>query len=90
MKTIQNLLGPVTGLPMPVPAAWLTGLDEQRLVMEQQHPVYLDGVWSVTSFPTLSPQGHSVQNAARHVGMFLMLLFAVILRQVEFRRTMFS
>ena len=37
-------------LPLPFPEAYLVGLDAQKQVMESQHPVYLDGAWSVTGF----------------------------------------
>jgi 4-amino-4-deoxy-L-arabinose transferase-like glycosyltransferase len=39
-------------LPVPLPREYMTGLDRQRAVMEQPHPSYLDGVWSVTGFPS--------------------------------------
>jgi hypothetical protein len=37
-------------LPIPLPHDYVTGLDHQRQVMEQQHPVFLDGQWSVDGF----------------------------------------
>lgn len=50
MQTIAILLSPVDGLPVPAPADWINGIDAQRFVMEQPHPVYLDGKWNVTGF----------------------------------------
>lgn len=42
---------PILGqLPLPFPKSYLVGLDSQKHVMESQHPVYLDGVWSETGF----------------------------------------
>ncbi|MDB5341319.1 MAG: hypothetical protein JWN70_6938 [Planctomycetaceae bacterium] len=37
-------------LPLPFPKSYLIGLDAQKHVMESQHPVFLDGAWSVTGF----------------------------------------
>jgi hypothetical protein len=37
-------------LPVPLPRDYVEGLDLQRHVMEQKHPVYLDGHWSDTGF----------------------------------------
>jgi hypothetical protein len=37
--------------PVPLPRDYLTGLDHQRRIMEQKHPVYLDGEWSEEGFP---------------------------------------
>ncbi len=51
--TVTRWLGrwPVCGqLPLPFPKSYLIGLDAQKHVMESQHPVYLDGAWSVTGF----------------------------------------
>ena len=50
MRTIETLLSVADGLPLPAPAAWLQGIDTQRFVMEQQHPVFLDGEWNVSGF----------------------------------------
>lgn len=38
-------------LPLPVPRDYVSGLDHQRQIMEQKHPVYLDGQWSEDGFP---------------------------------------
>ncbi|HEV3304724.1 MAG TPA: glycosyltransferase family 39 protein [Planctomycetaceae bacterium] len=37
--------------PVPLPRDYLTGLDHQRRIMEQKHPVYLNGEWSEEGFP---------------------------------------
>lgn len=50
MRTIVTLLSVADGLPLPAPADWLQGIDAQRFVMEQEHPVFLDGEWNVTGF----------------------------------------
>jgi 4-amino-4-deoxy-L-arabinose transferase-like glycosyltransferase len=50
MRTIAALLSVADGLPLPAPADWLEGIDAQRFVMEQEHPVFLDGEWNVTGF----------------------------------------
>ncbi len=38
-------------VPIPLPRDYLTGLDHQRQIMEQKHPVFLDGQWSEEGFP---------------------------------------
>jgi hypothetical protein len=38
-------------MPVPLPRDYLTGLDHQRQIMEQKHPVFLDGQWSEDGFP---------------------------------------
>lgn len=89
MKTIQTLLKPFSGLPVPVPAAWLGGLDEQRLVMEQQHPVYLDGVWSVTGFRDYYVKAILYKTPLGTLALFLIATIALILRRIEFWRALF-
>jgi hypothetical protein len=37
-------------LPVPLPRDYVTGLDHQRQIMEQKHPVFLDGQWSEEGF----------------------------------------
>ena len=37
-------------LPVPLPRDYVSGLDHQRQIMEQKHPVYLDGQWSEEGF----------------------------------------
>ncbi len=51
MQSLQSTLKPVGRLPVPLPESYLTGIDRQRSVMEQQHPVFLDGEWSLQGFP---------------------------------------
>lgn len=38
-------------LPVPLPRDYVEGLDHQRRIMEQQHPVFLNGEWSEKGFP---------------------------------------
>jgi hypothetical protein len=52
MVRLQARLSPLGALPMPVPEAYLRGIDQQRKIMEQDHPVYLDEVWQLHGFPT--------------------------------------
>ncbi|OAI56671.1 hypothetical protein AYO47_08800, partial [Planctomyces sp. SCGC AG-212-M04] len=89
MKTIQTLLKPFGALPVPVPAAWIGGLDEQRLVMEQQHPVYLDGVWSVTGFPSYYVKAILYKTPLGTLALFLIATMALVLRRIELRRALF-
>ncbi len=51
--TVTGWLGrwPMLGqIPLPAPKSYLIGMDAQKHVMESQHPVFLDGVWSVQGF----------------------------------------
>ena len=50
LRSLQSLAGPLADLPLPVPQDYVVGIDRQRGVMEQPHPIYLNGVWSVTGF----------------------------------------
>lgn len=52
-QTLSNLVAAVPWLgtiPIPVPTAFMAGIDLQRHIMESQHPVYLDGHWSTLGF----------------------------------------
>jgi len=89
LKTIQNVFNPISGLPVPLPAAWLTGLDEQRLVMEQHHPVYLDGVWNVTGFPDYYLKAILYKTPLGTLALFLVALIAIVLRRIDLRRAVF-
>lgn len=50
MQSIQDLLEPIGQVPVLLPEAYMTGIDRQRSIMEQQHPVYLNGQWSLEGF----------------------------------------
>lgn len=47
---LQERLKPVGWLPIPFPKDFIRGIDEQRVVMEQPHPVYLESEWRETGF----------------------------------------
>lgn len=51
MLSIQNLT-PWKSVPVPLPADYIEGIDHQRAIMEQRHPVYLNTVWSFEGFRT--------------------------------------
>lgn len=51
MQELTALAGPFRRAPLPLPRDYLNGLDRQRAIMEAQHPVYLDGQWSLQGFP---------------------------------------
>lgn len=81
MQSVRQLSGPLTDLPCPLPHDYLTGIDRQRYVMEQQHPVFLNGAWSLTGFPSYFLR--SVQYKLSHplqVIVALGILFAVFVR----------
>ncbi|MFO0919606.1 MAG: glycosyltransferase family 39 protein [Planctomycetaceae bacterium] len=52
----QQRLTPLAALPIPLPADYLLGVDQQRFVMEQQHPIFLDGQWRVSGFLDYYPK----------------------------------
>lgn len=80
-RTLQGLrdaLGPLSDCPLPWPRDYLAGLDRQRSVMEQQHPIFLDDRWNVTGFPdyflrTLEYKLPHVLQLAAVLGLFVML-----------------
>lgn len=45
LQRVQEMFGPFGSIPIPLPADYLLGLDQQRHIMEGGHPVFLDGVW---------------------------------------------
>lgn len=53
---VKEALGVLSWLPLPFASDYLEGLDAQRAIMEGQHPVFLDGQWSVTGFPDYYPK----------------------------------
>ena len=50
LKRIASHLEGLRRVPAPLPRDYLTGLDHQRQIMEQKHPVFLDGQWSEDGF----------------------------------------
>jgi hypothetical protein len=50
LKGIQQLFSSMPSLPILVPRDYLLGIDEQRRVMAGQHPVFLNGQWSLEGF----------------------------------------
>lgn len=50
LSTVQAGLSWLQWMPLPWPRDYLEGLDQQRKIMEQAHPVYLDDVWSTQGF----------------------------------------
>jgi len=48
LRDASGLLG---NFPLPLPADYVLGIDQQRSVMEGKHPLYLDGVWQLQGFP---------------------------------------
>jgi hypothetical protein len=51
LAMLQQLFSFAGWLPVPLPDAYIVGIDQQRSIMQSPHPVFLDGVWSVTGFP---------------------------------------
>ncbi len=52
----QQRFSPLAALPVPLPTDYLLGIDQQRFVMEQQHPIFLDGQWRVAGFLDYYPK----------------------------------
>ncbi len=50
LKRMAARLPMLARLPVPLPRDYVAGLDHQRQIMEQKHPVYLDGQWSEGGF----------------------------------------
>ncbi len=50
LKRSVNRFDALRQLPIPLPHDYVTGIDHQRQIMEQKHPVYLDGQWSEDGF----------------------------------------
>jgi hypothetical protein len=74
LQQIAHRLDSVRKLPIPLPRDYVTGLDHQRQIMEQQHPVFLDGQWSVDGF-----RGYYVWALLYKLPHALQLLFLVVL-----------
>lgn len=52
-RALRGLAGSLSSLswcPVPLPRDYLEGLDHQRLIMEGEHPVFLDLAWRTTGF----------------------------------------
>lgn len=76
-QSMKNFSERFAFLPfVPFPADYIEGIDHQRSVMESQHPVYLNGEWSLEAFPQyylmtlIYKVPHSVQ-VMFLVGLFL-------------------
>lgn len=50
LRTVQQLMGFLKALPVPVPRDLLLGVDAQRAIMEGAHPTFLNGEWSLSGF----------------------------------------
>ncbi len=50
LLNLQQTLKAVGSLPVPFPAAFMTGVDHQKAMMESAHPVYLSGEWNESGF----------------------------------------
>lgn len=79
LREIAAVLQPVAGVPVPLPRDFLEGLDHQRRIMEGQHPVYLDGRWSLDGFGDyyLRALAYKVPHATQALCL-LGLVFAVV------------
>jgi 4-amino-4-deoxy-L-arabinose transferase-like glycosyltransferase len=51
LKMLQAIVGSLGELPCPLPRDYVAGVDRQKWVMEQAHPAFLNGRWSISGFP---------------------------------------
>lgn len=76
MESVRQLLGAAADLPFPLPHDYMTGIDRQRSVMEQPHPVFLDMEWSLQGFPDYFLR--SVQYKLSHPLQFIAVLGVLV------------
>jgi hypothetical protein len=50
LSQISNILHGINAVPVPFPRDYLEGLDRQRHIMEQEHPVFLDQTLNTKGF----------------------------------------
>jgi hypothetical protein len=51
MRGIAQRFASIGWMPVPLPRDYVEGLDHQRHIMQQKHPVFLDGQWSEDGIP---------------------------------------
>ena len=68
---------------VPFPEDYVKGIDRQRAVMEKQHPVYLDGEWSLKGFPHyyLMTLVYKIPHAVQ--GLFFFTLISLFRKSAE-------
>ncbi|MCA9026019.1 MAG: phospholipid carrier-dependent glycosyltransferase [Planctomycetaceae bacterium] len=86
MRSIQEALSPVGQLPVPLPESYMTGIDRQRAVMEQQHPIYLDEQWSLQGFRSYFIRTLQYKLSHGLQALLLIGLAMCLLRGERFRR----
>lgn len=70
-------LEPLDWVPVPLPRAYVRGIDRQRSIMEGRHPVFLDGQWRTDGFghyyvmALLYKVPHALQLLVMLCGLFL-------------------
>ena len=50
MSQISSVLHGINAVPVPFPRDYLEGLDRQRHILEQEHPVFLNQEWNTEGF----------------------------------------
>ncbi len=76
MQSVQESLSSWGQLPVLLPKSYMTGIDRQRSVMEQQHPIYLDGQWSLQGFRSYFV--HTLQYKLSH-GLQMLVLVGLVM-----------
>jgi 4-amino-4-deoxy-L-arabinose transferase-like glycosyltransferase len=51
MRGVAQRFASIGWMPVPLPRDYVEGLDHQRHIMQQKHPVFLDGQWSEDGIP---------------------------------------
>ncbi len=78
LKSLSETFSFLESFPVPFPADYIEGIDRQRAIMESQHPVYLNGEWSLKGYPQyylmtlIYKMPHAIQ------GLFLLTLFLLL------------
>lgn len=91
MQDLTAWVGPVTRAPLPLPRDYLIGLDRQRAIMEAQHPIYLDGEWSLVGFPDYYPRAlaYKLPHAVQALGLLAVLFLIFPGREPRLLRAQF-
>gem|GEM_PF-429972 len=61
LRTFADDFPDFSQLPLPLPVDWIKGVDQLRIIMEHQHPVFLNGEWSFEGFRSYYQTGLGFQ-----------------------------
>ncbi|MBX3443598.1 MAG: glycosyltransferase family 39 protein [Planctomyces sp.] len=89
VSRLQQAVSTFRRLPVPLPADFLCGIDDQRAIMEQQHPVYLDGQWTVHGRPLYYVKALVYKLPLGTLLLFGMAVVSLARPPRDFRRSLF-